>query len=253
MKKTILLIISIFSLFAAVPTGWAIYAGLTNTPVFPMNPYAAAVGALAVITTSASAGLLLTDIKSHNQALRDDEQNEFNMTSKHAWFIIAGCALAEITLSLLIVVIPTALSFGVLVFPLLSLAGVFSLSVRYDLTKRENSLALLRAKIEQAAENAKADHKKDLEEKRKARQSAKSASKSVAHAMQSIGSPAQSVAGATQYPRRCTHCATDISDEIALIKNSFAVGGHMKKHHPELCKPKTLAGNFFDNALQAKK
>ena len=40
------------------------------------------------------------------------------------------------------------------------------------------------------------------------------------------------------YPRRCLHCD-------AQIGSANAVGAHMKKHHPELCKPKSLAVALF--------
>lgn len=55
-------------------------------------------------------------------------------------------------------------------------------------------------------------------------------------------SAAKSVAsakGATHYPRKCAHCATQIA-------SPNAVGAHMKKHHPELCKPnKATAEELF--------
>lgn len=72
-------------------------------------------------------------------------------------------------------------------------------------------------------------------------------------AMQSDGRAKKSVARATDsdglrriapgYPRRCEHCATD--SPHGLLKNANAVGGHMKKHHPELCKPRALAEQLF--------
>ena len=41
------------------------------------------------------------------------------------------------------------------------------------------------------------------------------------------------------YPRKCEHCTE-------MIRTPNAVGGHMKKHHPELCKPKqSLAEVLF--------
>lgn len=53
-------------------------------------------------------------------------------------------------------------------------------------------------------------------------------------------SASQSVAVRAQYPRKCEHC-----DE--QIGSPQAVGGHMKKHHPELCKPKSVVKtNLFD-------
>lgn len=42
------------------------------------------------------------------------------------------------------------------------------------------------------------------------------------------------------YPRKCEHCTE-------IIKSPNAVGAHMKKHHPELCKPKkSLADALFE-------
>ena len=89
-----------------------------------------------------------------------------------------------------------------------------------------------------------------------ARISAKSATDS---ATKSDARPKKSVAGASDsaksatdsngvrrtYPRMCEHCASD--SPFGLLKSANAVGGHMKKHHPELCKPKaTLAEHLFD-------
>lgn len=76
-------------------------------------------------------------------------------------------------------------------------------------------------------------------------------------ATQSVGRAQKSVAGASQsatesvgvqrtaprYPRRCEHCPSD--SPFGVLKNANSVGGHMKKHHPELCKPKALAEQLF--------
>lgn len=50
----------------------------------------------------------------------------------------------------------------------------------------------------------------------------------------------QSVAVQSKYPHRCEHCEE-------MIRTPQAVGAHMKKHHPELCKPKALAVGLFEN------
>jgi hypothetical protein len=42
------------------------------------------------------------------------------------------------------------------------------------------------------------------------------------------------------FPRKCDHCEQ-------IIRTPQSVGAHMKKHHPELCKPKVLAENLFEN------
>jgi hypothetical protein len=147
MKKFINFLLAVFSPLAAVPTGWAIYAGVTEQAAFPMWEPAAMVGALAIITTSVAAGLLVVDIYAYNQSMKNKtERAELGMSALSAWLILGGCVVAEITLSLLIVVIPGALKFGVLVFPLMTAAGVFAFAVRFDLKQREGERAQLRAK-----------------------------------------------------------------------------------------------------------
>jgi hypothetical protein len=67
--------------------------------------------------------------------------------------------------------------------------------------------------------------------------------KSVAPATDSAKSATDSSALRRTYPRRCEHCPSDSPN--GLLKSANAVGGHMKKHHPELCKPKVLAVKLF--------
>jgi hypothetical protein len=83
-------------------------------------------------------------------------------------------------------------------------------------------------------------------------------------ATQSVGQVQKSVAGASdnaksatdsdghspKYPRTCEHCASD--SPFAVIKSPNAVGGHMKKHHPELCKQnnKSLAASLFESVKE---
>ena len=73
-----------------------------------------------------------------------------------------------------------------------------------------------------------------------ATESAKSASGVRRSAKASAKSATESVGVQRSYPRTCEHCAT-------VIASPNAVGAHMKKHHPELCKPKSLAVNLFEN------
>ena len=60
--------------------------------------------------------------------------------------------------------------------------------------------------------------------------------------LQSAKSASHSVALRRTYPRRCEHCATEIA-------SPQAVGAHMKKHHPELCKSKSMAVGLFEQAV----
>jgi hypothetical protein len=65
-------------------------------------------------------------------------------------------------------------------------------------------------------------------------------------ATQSVARPTESGGLSPRYPRMCEYCASD--SPFAVLKSPNAVGGHMKKHHPELCKTKkarTLAENLF--------
>lgn len=70
--------------------------------------------------------------------------------------------------------------------------------------------------------------------RRSATESAKSVTESVAGALQSDGVR-------RTYPRTCEHC-----EEV--IRTPQAVGAHMKKHHPELCKPRALAVELFEGS-----
>lgn len=72
-----------------------------------------------------------------------------------------------------------------------------------------------------------------------ATQSAKSAIAVRRTKLQSAKSATESVALQRTYPRKCEHC-----EEI--IRTPQSVGAHMKKHHPELCKPKPLAVELFE-------
>lgn len=72
-----------------------------------------------------------------------------------------------------------------------------------------------------------------------ARSASDSAPKSVGRASDSAKSATDSVGVRRTYPRKCEHCASD--SPFAEIKSPNAIGGHMKKHHPELCKSKANA------------
>jgi len=64
--------------------------------------------------------------------------------------------------------------------------------------------------------------------------SAKSSRESASKKSDNAKSPADSIAVKRTYPRKCEHCTE-------ILRSANAVGGHMKKHHPQLCKP-TRAG-----------
>jgi glucan phosphoethanolaminetransferase (alkaline phosphatase superfamily) len=201
MMKFINSALSVISPLAAVPTGWAIYAGVTSQPAFPMNPIAAVLGAVAVIATSIAAGLLVTDIKTYNQGMKNKtERDELEVSTLPAWLVFGGCVLAEISLSLLIVVIPSLLAWGVLVFPLMTAAGVFAFALRFDLQQREAELSQLRA----------------AEERKKAEQKAKKLATKTAK-------PAIEPAKAEPKPAFICSCGFEAKSQAAL-------NAHQRKH-----------------------
>lgn len=94
-------------------------------------------------------------------------------------------------------------------------------------------------------------HLNDAPARTSARSASDSAPQSDAHPKKSVAPATDSANSATDsnalrrtYPRRCEHCATD--SPFGELKSANAVGGHMKKHHPELCKPKVLAEQLFN-------
>lgn len=74
-----------------------------------------------------------------------------------------------------------------------------------------------------------------------ASQSAKSANAMRRSAMHSAKSATDSDVLRRTYPRRCEHCTE-------MVRTPQSVGAHMKKHHPELCKPKPLAVELFEGS-----
>lgn len=73
--------------------------------------------------------------------------------------------------------------------------------------------------------------------------SAKSARRVRRSATESAKSATESVAVRPIYPRKCEHCDAEIG-------SANAVGAHMKKHHPEMCKAKaSLADVTLADAL----
>ena len=187
--------IAFVSPFAAVPTGWAIYAGVTKQPAFPIWWPAAIVGAVSIIFVDIAAASLVTDMIHFNQSLKNKTERLLTMNVHQAWYILILAVAAEIVLSLVVVVFEQVLEWAVAVFPMMTLAGVFAYAVRTDLQKRIAERDELRAKS-----------------KRKPRTTS--------------ASPKPSAKSPKGWPRKCEYC-----DEQLQVPQSK--GAHMKKHHPE--------------------
>jgi len=195
MKKFIDTTLAIFSPLAATPTGWAIYAGVTKQPAFPMWQPVAIVGALAIIAVDIAAATLVTDISTFNQTLKNKTEQALSMSTRRAWAILLTAIVAEIILGLVIVVFESLLAYGVLVFPIMTGAGVFAFAVRTDLQERESKRDQMRVKPKRTAK----------------------------HSEESPKPTAKSPKG---WPRKCDYC-----DEV--LDKPQSKGGHMKKHHPD--------------------
>lgn len=110
-----------------------------------MPPWAAFCGALALVGVNIATSGYIVDVIAFNKGLRRKDKIGDDGIAKlnpGAGYALLGLALAaEITLALLIGVIPGLLVYSVLAFPLLAGAGVFVAILRLQLAERESQLA----------------------------------------------------------------------------------------------------------------
>lgn len=145
--KIINSVLSGLSACVAFGTGWAIYTGATGA--LGMWWVIALIVAGAVIALDVAAGLLITDIYRFNQGARNQTERAILMPVRGAWIALGLAIITEIVLSLLVVVLDTISVWGVLVFPPMTLAGIFVNSLRRDLDVREAEREQIRAQIKQ--------------------------------------------------------------------------------------------------------
>lgn len=146
-------IISLLSLLAAAPTAWAVYAGVTKQPAFPMPSQVAVCAAGAIIIIALVVGDYLMAARQFNVTLRAVEAGREKLLIPlwWGWSLIALAVLAEIVLSLLVAIIPGLAPYAVLVFPMLTLSGAFAYNLRADLLERVAVRDKLRSKPPQTA------------------------------------------------------------------------------------------------------
>jgi hypothetical protein len=160
--KFINVLLAIVSTLAAVPSGWAIYAGVTGHSAFPMHPIAAGIGAIAILIVGLTASMLITDVHQFRQTAQDGAEQKNIQPLWWSWGILVLAIVSEIILSLVIVVFDGLLKFGVVVFPLMTVAGMLAASARKDLEVRVTWRVAIRAKADQIEreELAKEDQKR---------------------------------------------------------------------------------------------
>lgn len=131
-------------LFASVPTGWAVYAGVREQPAFPMPVPVAVVGAISIIAVSIATTDVMMDATKFNKGLKNKEERALSIPAWWALGVISLAIVSEIVLTLVIVVLPQTLEFGVLVFPVVTLSGALTFAIRRSLQERKQELGKLR-------------------------------------------------------------------------------------------------------------
>ena len=219
MKRIIDILQVVAAITAALPTAWAVFAGVTLVAVFPMPTWAAYSSGAAVVLVVVLSGLLHQDIRRYNEALKArgvkglaKESGLQEIPEAWALWIAGGAIVAELALSLMLGLWPIARPAAVLVFPLLNLCGMFAVSVRYTLAERDAERAQLRET---------ATHKPQT-----ATQPAEPAPATAKSAPKSKRTPAKV---------RCTESGCGM--EYAAVGGK---GGHYKKHHAPIAIDKSL-------------
>lgn len=161
MKNLINSILAVVAPLTSAPTAWAIFAGITeNRTAIPMNDWIAGTGAISILLVDVAAALLMTDAYNFSQSSKNEEESKMVQPLWWSVLILAIAISSEIFLSLVIVVVDSVKEWGVLVFPLMTLAGAFTVAARIDLTERQNQRKEAReevlAKKREATEKASA-------------------------------------------------------------------------------------------------
>jgi hypothetical protein len=140
MKRLIDTVLNLVPLLAPIPTGWAVYAGLTLRSTWPMPWYVAIPGAVALVAVSISVSAYIIETAAYNKSLRRADTLGDQAVQPAGiipgWILLGVATIAEIVLALLIGVIPGLRTYAVLAFPLLSLAGMFTFVLRTNLAER---------------------------------------------------------------------------------------------------------------------
>lgn len=165
-----------------------------------MPLYIAAPGAVALVAVSISISSYIIDVNSFNKSLhRADKTGETAIHPVDAlpgWVLLALATAAEITLALLVSIIPGLRTYAVLAFPLLTGAGIFTFVLRVQLAERTKERDHARVERRIAKENRSDADRNPKSNKR---------------------SPAHSVKG---WPDTCPHCAAQIRSANAWSSHS---------------------------------
>jgi len=140
LKKILDTALSLVTLIAPIPTGWAVYAGLSVRDAWPMPGYIAIPGSVALVAVSISVSSYIIDVNSFNKSLRradrTGERAISPINTMSGWMLLTLATLSEITLALLVSIVPGLRTYAVLAFPLLTGAGIFTFVLRVQLAEK---------------------------------------------------------------------------------------------------------------------
>jgi hypothetical protein len=122
-------------LLALVPTAYAVFTGLTMTPTWPMPAWIAIPGAASLLLVSVAVGNYISRVSEFNKSLKRYDNYVHPIPSWYGWTLLGLTTTAEVTLALLVNIIPGVRTYSVIAFPMLGLAGVFVYSLRMALTE----------------------------------------------------------------------------------------------------------------------
>ena len=207
-------------LLAPVPTAWMVGDASVTLLHFPVP---VAISAACMVEGVGFAAInMVIRMREFNRHL--DAVDSANKMHAPTWQAMIVAALYIIVVSLMEVVlhiIPALIVYSPLAFIGMVAAGGWLFGLSQDQDAREEKYSKRREEIKKEKERKKSE--------RTAANSPKGATKSVASAKSAAGS-------ASKYPHKCEFC-----DEQLRTPN--AVGGHMKKNHPDKCKKKSVT--FF--------
>ena len=234
-------ILRITPVLAPMPTAYVIYGKLVT--VLDWETWIAFVAAAVIELIGFRSIGLAVEMYQFNRSLNATEKT-LRAPLWLASSVVGLYTLAVLSLTILLEILPALSQWTPIAFVVMGLVGGGLLAtLSSDQEAREQKRAEAKAK----ALKTRAENKKSVAG---ATQSAKVQLQVRASATHSANSATDSIAPARTYPRQCEHCTDKV---LGLIRTPQSVGAHMKKHHPELCKPsKSLAVAQFTNALVVK-
>jgi hypothetical protein len=206
-------VLSILILLAPLPEAYAVYLSITRELGWPV--YFAAPSAFVVAMIGFFSIQVAERMHSYNSTLRLDEKTakmqaplEQAFAALAIWFVGSTALILFLDSAWVATLAPVALA-------VVGASGSYIKSLSDGQDEREGERGQYRERVARARTESR-----------------------TASAVRK--SPSKFARSASNYPRKCAHCKE-------MLHSPNAVGGHMKKNHPEKCKKQSLAENLFEN------